>query len=105
MDGRRSSAALLFLFLALAAGSLAAVAQLHPPAGARYTLVALQTGRGSNAKLAMRTAAGGMSITGFANGKHDWFALPGGDGNSRRGDIPMQGLGSLLSVLVNNGTH
>ena len=75
MDGRRSSAALLFL--ALAAGSLAAVAQLHPPAGTRYTLVALQTGRGSNAKLAMRTAAGGMSITGFANGKHDWFALPG----------------------------
>ena len=103
MDGRRSSAALLFL--ALAAGSLAAVAQLHPPAGARYTLVALQTGRGSNAKLAMRTA-GGMSITGFANGKDDWFALPGGDGSSRRGDIPMQGLGSLLSVLVNNnGTH
>ena len=66
MDGRRSSAALLFLFLALAAGSLAAVAQLHPPAGARYVLVVLQTGRGGNAKLAMRTA-GGMSITGFAN--------------------------------------
>ena len=105
MDGRRSSAALLFLFLALAAGSLAAVAQLHPPAGARYVLVVLQTGRGGNAKLAMRTA-GGMSITGFANGNDDWFALPGGDGSSRRGDIPMQGLGSLLSVLVNNnGTH
>jgi hypothetical protein len=46
-----------------------------------------------------------MSVTGFANGKHDWFALPGGAGSSRRGDIPMQGLGSLLSVLVNNGTH
>jgi len=43
----------------------------------RYVLVVLQTGRGGNAKLAMRTA-GGMSITGFANGKDDWFALPGG---------------------------
>ncbi|CAL5036042.1 unnamed protein product [Urochloa decumbens] len=105
MEGRRSAAAaLLFLALVLAAGSLAAVAQLHPPAGTRYMLVALQSGRGEHARLVMRTG-GAVSIpVGFANKKHQWFAVPHGNGN-RRGDVPGQGLVNLLGALVNNGTR
>lgn len=108
MEGRRSSAALLFLALALAAGSLGAVAQLHPPAGKRYMLVALQTGRGDNSKLAVRT--GDNAIPGFANGKHQWFAVTGNEdlvppgSKSYRRNIPGrgQGLVNMLGALVNN---
>ncbi|OEL37733.1 hypothetical protein BAE44_0001248 [Dichanthelium oligosanthes] len=106
-SGRRCSVALLFLTLVLAAGSLAAVAQFHPPADKRYMLVALQANRGDHVRLAMTT--GDVSITGFANGTNHWFAVTGSEsllpfGNSYRRDIPGQGLGNLLRVLVNNGT-
>ncbi|CAN6270837.1 unnamed protein product [Urochloa humidicola] len=110
MGGRRSSVALPLLFLALvlaAAGSLAAVVQPHPPPGTRYMLVALQSGRGENARFAVRTGGGGVFIpVGFANGKHQWFAVPHDNDNSnRRADIPGQGLFNMLGALVNNGTR
>ncbi|CAN6227421.1 unnamed protein product [Urochloa humidicola] len=111
MEGRRSSAAaLLLLALVLAAGSLAAVAQLDPPAGSRYMLVALHSGRGSDTKLAMRIG-GDVSLPGFANGKNEWFAVTGSEDlippGSRRSyrsvDLAGQGLVNMLASLVNNG--
>ncbi|CAL5035968.1 unnamed protein product [Urochloa decumbens] len=113
MEGRRSSAAaLLLLALLLAAGSLAAVAQLNPPAGSRYMLVALHSGRGSDAKLAMRTGSG-ASLPRFANGKNQWFAVtgsedlvpPGSRSSYRRTDIAGPGLVNMLAALVNDGTR
>ncbi|CAN6242401.1 unnamed protein product [Urochloa humidicola] len=107
MGERRSSAALplLLLALVLAAGSLAAVAQPYQPPGTRYMLVALQSGRGENARFAVRTGGGVFIPAGFANGKHQWFAVPHADNSNHRADIPGQGLFSLLGALVNNGTR
>ncbi|CAL5036046.1 unnamed protein product [Urochloa decumbens] len=112
MEGRRSSAAaLLLLALLLAAGSLAAVAQLSPPAGSCYMLVALHSGRGSDAKLAMRTG-GGAPLPSFANGKNEWFAVTGSEdlvppGSSSYGRANIAGLGlvNMLAALVNDGTR
>ncbi|CAL5035966.1 unnamed protein product [Urochloa decumbens] len=104
MEGRRPSpAALLLLALVLAAGSLAAMAQLHPPAGTRYVLVTLQSGRGEDARFALRTGGDVFIPAGFANGKRR-FAVPHGNSN-RRVDIPGQGLVDLLGALVNNGAR
>ncbi|CAN6247848.1 unnamed protein product [Urochloa humidicola] len=110
MGERRSSAALplLLLALVLAAGSLAAVAQPHQPPGTRYMLVALQSGRGENARFAVRRGGGVFIPVGFANGKHQWFAVPhdnDNDNSNRRADIPGQGLFNMLGALVNNGTR
>ncbi|CAN6247851.1 unnamed protein product [Urochloa humidicola] len=110
--GRSSAAALLLLTLVLAAGCLPAVAQLDPPIGSRYMLVALHSGRGSDAKVAMRIG-GDVSLPGFANGKNEWFAVsgsedlvpPGSRRSYRRVDLAGQGLVNMLSSLVNNGAR
>ncbi|CAN6234201.1 unnamed protein product [Urochloa humidicola] len=114
MEGRRSSvAALLLLALVVAAGSLAAVAQLDPPAGSRYMLITLHSGRGDDVKLVMRTD-GDVSLPGFANKKNQWFAVTGSEdlvppgsriGYRRDAAIPGQGLVNMLAALVNNGTR
>ncbi|KAF8647675.1 hypothetical protein HU200_065313 [Digitaria exilis] len=115
MEGSIRSPIVLLLILAvvLAAGSLGAVAQLDPPAGQRYMLIAVK-GRGeSRARLAFRIG-GHVALPGFANKSNHWFAVTGSEslvppGYSYGGgdDVPKvgQGLGALLRLLVNNGTR
>ncbi|CAN6373583.1 unnamed protein product [Urochloa humidicola] len=112
MEGRRSSVALLLLTLVLCAGSIAMVAQFHPPADKSYMLVELQPDDGirrdRRTRLAMRSGDD-VAIPGFANASNHWFAVTGSEsllphGNSYRRDILGRGLSNVLRVLVNNGT-
>ncbi|CAL5034037.1 unnamed protein product [Urochloa decumbens] len=111
--GRPSSVALLFLTLALAAGSLAAVAQLPPPADQRYVLMAVRASEEIQMRVALRTGDD-VALPGFANRRtNHWFAVTGSESLIQQGaglllpayhrrNIPGQGMGNLLRVLVNN---
>lgn len=103
-DGPRCSIVLLFLTIALAAGSLSWLAQrsLPPPEG-RYVFLALQTNRGHQTRL-VAVMTHNMSMGGFANKFGEWFAFPlpaVSAGNSYLDNRGQGGLGNLLSLVVN----
>ncbi|CAO2041710.1 unnamed protein product [Urochloa humidicola] len=111
--GRRSSVALLFLTLALAAGSLAAVAQLPPHDGEGYVLIAVRASDEIQMRAALRMGdVDVVAFPGFANRTNHWFAATGTESliaqlyssYRRRRNVLDQGMGNLLRVLVNNGT-
>ncbi|KAF8749617.1 hypothetical protein HU200_012635 [Digitaria exilis] len=115
MEGRRSSVVFFLLALGIAAGSLAFLTQPHLPEAAAgkgsYMLVDMHAGRrgGDNARLAMRTSTGGaaVSMAGFANKKHRWFAVKGINNGYDGGSVGGvgQGLVTLLGALANNGSQ
>ncbi|CAN6234202.1 unnamed protein product [Urochloa humidicola] len=78
MEGWRSYIALLFLTLALAAGSLAAVAQLPPPADQRYMLIAVRASDDIQMRAALRIRDD-VALPGFANRTNHWFAATGSE--------------------------
>ncbi|CAL5035963.1 unnamed protein product [Urochloa decumbens] len=111
MEGGRSSVVLLFLTLALAAGSLAAVAQLPPPADQRYAFIAVRA-REIQTRVVLKTGDD-VAHPSFADRTNRWFAVTGSESliqqgaglllpAYRRPNIPGQGIGNLLRVLVNN---
>ncbi|KAF8647678.1 hypothetical protein HU200_065316 [Digitaria exilis] len=112
MEAIRSPMVLILLALVLAAGSLGAVAQLDPPAGQRYMLIAVKGRTESRGRLAFRIG-GHVALPGFANKSNHWFAVTGSESLVPPGysyghdDVPAagQGLGTLLRVLANNGTR
>ncbi|CAL5018544.1 unnamed protein product [Urochloa decumbens] len=111
--GRRCPIAFLFLTLVLATGNLAAaLAQLPPPAYQRYVLIAVRASEEIQTRVALRTGDE-VALPGFANRTNHWFAVTGSESliqqgaglllpAYRRRNIPGQGMGNLLRVLVNN---